>query len=87
MLAFISAVLMFAGLREVSLATKQGTALYDGLLDGVQALADAGAGRRVLIVLTDGDDTSSKATATCRIRRSWVRKPASRFPTPRAAST
>jgi tight adherence protein B len=52
-----------AGLREVSLATHQGTALYDGLLDGVQALADAGAGRRVLIVLTDGDDTSSKATA------------------------
>jgi tight adherence protein B len=52
-----------AALREVALSTKQGTALYDGLLDGVRTLADAGSGRRVLIVLTDGDDISSKATA------------------------
>jgi tight adherence protein B len=51
-----------AALREVSLSAKQGTALYDGLLDGVRTLADA-EGRRVLIVLTDGDDISSKATA------------------------
>jgi tight adherence protein B len=52
-----------AALREVTLSAKQGTALYDGLLDGVRTLADAGSGRRVLIVLTDGDDISSKATA------------------------
>ena len=52
-----------AALRNVSLSTAQGTALYDGLLDGVRTLADAGSGRRVLIVLTDGDDISSKATA------------------------
>jgi tight adherence protein B len=51
-----------AALREVEIAPKQGTALYDGLIDGVRALADAGVGRRVLVVLTDGDDTSSKAT-------------------------
>jgi tight adherence protein B len=52
-----------AALREVTLASKQGTSLYDGLIDGIRALADAGSGRRVLVVLTDGDDTSSKATA------------------------
>ncbi len=52
-----------AALREVTLSTKQGTALYDGLLDGVRTLADAGSGPRVLIVLTDGDDISSKTTA------------------------
>ena len=52
-----------AALRNVSLSTTQGTALYDGLLDGVRTLADAGSGRRVLIVLTDGDDISSTATA------------------------
>ena len=52
-----------AALRNVTLSTEQGTALYDGLLDGVRTLADAGSGRRVLIVLTDGDDISSKATA------------------------
>jgi tight adherence protein B len=52
-----------AALRNVSLSGTQGTALYDGLLDGVRTLADAGSGRRVLIVLTDGDDISSTATA------------------------
>ena len=52
-----------AALREVTLASKQGTSLYDGLIDGIRALADAGSGRRVLVVLTDGDDTSSKSTA------------------------
>jgi tight adherence protein B len=52
-----------AALREVTLSSKQGTALYDGLLDGVRTLADAGSGRRVLIVLTDGDDISSTATS------------------------
>jgi tight adherence protein B len=52
-----------AALREVTLSKKEGTALYDGLLDGVRTLADAGTGRRVLVVLTDGDDTSSKGTA------------------------
>jgi tight adherence protein B len=51
-----------AALRNVSLSTTQGTALYDGLLDGVRTLADAGSGRRVLISLTDGDDISSTAT-------------------------
>jgi tight adherence protein B len=51
-----------AALREVSLSTHEGTALYDGLLDGVRTVADAD-GRRVLIVLTDGDDISSKTTA------------------------
>ena len=51
-----------AALREIVVSPHDGTALYDGLLDGVKALADSGAGRRVLIVLTDGDDTSSKAT-------------------------
>jgi tight adherence protein B len=51
-----------AALREIVVAPHSGTALYDGLLDGVKALADSGSGRRVLIVLTDGDDTSSKAT-------------------------
>jgi tight adherence protein B len=52
-----------AALREVTLSKKQGTALYDGLLDGIRTLADAGVGRRVLVVLTDGDDTNSKGTA------------------------
>jgi tight adherence protein B len=51
-----------AALREVSISPDPGTALYDALLDGVQSLDQSGAGRRVLIVLTDGDDTSSKAT-------------------------
>jgi tight adherence protein B len=51
-----------ASLREVTLSPKEGTSLYDALIDGVQALVDGGTSRRVLIVLTDGDDTSSKAT-------------------------
>jgi tight adherence protein B len=51
-----------AALREVSISPDQGTALYDALLDGVRSLNDSGNGRRVLIVLTDGDDTTSKAT-------------------------
>jgi tight adherence protein B len=51
-----------AALREVSISPDQGTALYDALLDGVRSLDESGTGRRVLIVLTDGDDTSSKAT-------------------------
>jgi tight adherence protein B len=51
-----------AALREIVVSPKDGTALYDGLLDGVRTLSDSGSGRRVLIVLTDGDDTSSKAT-------------------------
>jgi tight adherence protein B len=51
-----------ASLREVTLSPKEGTSLYDALADGIQALVDGGTSRRVLIVLTDGDDTSSKAT-------------------------
>ena len=51
-----------AALREVNLSSKQGTALYDALADGVQTLSDSD-GRRVLVVLTDGDDVSSKVTA------------------------
>ncbi|MEO9174459.1 MAG: VWA domain-containing protein, partial [Gaiellales bacterium] len=51
-----------AALREVSISPDQGTALYDALLDGTRSLDESGTGRRVLIVLTDGDDTSSKAT-------------------------
>jgi tight adherence protein B len=51
-----------AALREITVSPKQGTALYDALLDGVKTVADAGVGRRVLVVLTDGDDTSSTAT-------------------------
>jgi tight adherence protein B len=51
-----------AALREVSISPDPGTALYDALLDGMRSLDESGSGRRVLIVLTDGDDTSSKAT-------------------------
>jgi tight adherence protein B len=52
-----------AALREITLSKKKGTALYDGLLAGIRTLADAGAGRHVLVVLTDGDDTSSNSTS------------------------
>jgi tight adherence protein B len=53
-----------ASLRNITVAKKEGTALYDGLLDGIDALGAPGSSRHILVVLTDGADTASTATAS-----------------------
>jgi tight adherence protein B len=49
-------------LRNVTLAGRQGTALYDAIVAGAGQLRTSPLVGRVLIVLTDGRDVSSKAT-------------------------
>ena len=51
-----------AALESLAVDRKQGTALYDAISLGSRALADEPFAGRVLIVLTDGDDVSSRAT-------------------------
>ena len=51
-----------AALRNVTVADRQGTALYDAIVAGAGQLRDSRLVGRVLIVLTDGRDVSSKAT-------------------------
>ena len=51
-----------AALESMSVDTKQGTALFDAVSLGSRALADEASQGRVLIVLTDGDDTSSRTS-------------------------
>ena len=53
-----------AALRNVVVASRRGTALYDALIAGTDELAASPFVGRVLIVLTDGRDVSSKATFT-----------------------
>jgi len=62
-------------LGSLAVDTKQGTALYDAVLLGSRALGAESLPGRVLIVLTDGDDVSSKATlgkAAAAARRAGV---------------
>jgi tight adherence protein B len=49
-------------LRNVTVAGRQGTALYDAIVAGTGQLRTSPLVGRVLIVLTDGSDVSSKAT-------------------------
>jgi tight adherence protein B len=49
-------------LRNVTVAGRPGTALYDAIVAGAGQLRDSRLVGRVLIVLTDGRDVSSKAT-------------------------
>ena len=51
-----------AALESLAVDKKQGTALYDAVSLGSRALADEPNAGRVLIVLTDGDDVSSRTT-------------------------
>lgn len=51
-----------AALRNVSVARTPGTALYDAIAQAVGQLRDSPLVGRVLIVLTDGRDVSSRAT-------------------------
>ena len=51
-----------AALRNVTVAGRQGTALYDAVVAGTGQLRTSQLVGRVLIVLTDGRDVSSKAT-------------------------
>jgi tight adherence protein B len=53
-----------AALRNVRVAGRQGTALYDAIVAGAGQLRASPLVGRVLIVLTDGQDVSSKATLT-----------------------
>jgi tight adherence protein B len=50
-----------AALESLAVDSKQGTALFDAVSLGSRALADEPNAGRVLIVLTDGDDTNSRA--------------------------
>ena len=64
-----------AALASVAVDTRQGTALYDAVALGSRALAAETAQGRVLIVLTDGDDVSSRTTlakAADQARRAGV---------------
>jgi tight adherence protein B len=49
-------------LRTISVDRRSGTALYDAILLGAGELSTRPAGGRVLIVLTDGKDVSSRAS-------------------------
>jgi tight adherence protein B len=49
-------------LRTLSVDRHSGTALYDAIVLGANELSDRTVGGRVLIVLTDGKDVSSKAS-------------------------
>jgi tight adherence protein B len=51
-----------AALRNITVASHQGTALYDAIVQGSAQLRDSPLLGRVLIVLTDGRDVSSRAT-------------------------
>lgn len=51
-----------SALRNVTVAGRQGTALYDAVVAGAEQLQASPLVGRVLIVLTDGRDVSSKAT-------------------------
>jgi tight adherence protein B len=55
-------------LRSISLDPHQGTALYDAIVLASGQLAAQPARGRVLVLLTDGDDTSSRASLDHAIR-------------------
>jgi tight adherence protein B len=55
-------------LRTMNVDPKSGTALYDAIVLGSQTLAAEESAGRVLIVLTDGKDVSSKASLDKAIR-------------------
>jgi tight adherence protein B len=64
-----------AALASVAVDTRQGTALFDAVALASRALAAETAQGRVLIVLTDGDDVSSRTTlpkAAAQARRAGV---------------
>lgn len=64
-----------AALAALSIDGNQGTALYDAISLGARALGAETLPGRVLIVLTDGDDTSSRTTlarAAANARRAGV---------------
>jgi tight adherence protein B len=56
-----------AALRNVSVAGRPGTALYDAIVASTAELRSSPLVGRVLIVLTDGQDVSSKATLSAAI--------------------
>jgi tight adherence protein B len=56
-----------AALRNLGVASRQGTALYDAVVTAAKELAGSGLAGRVLIVLTDGRDVSSRATLAAAI--------------------
>ncbi|HEY5058478.1 MAG TPA: type II secretion system F family protein [Gaiellaceae bacterium] len=51
-----------AALRDLSVASRDGTALYDAIVTSAEQLRASSLAGRVLIVLTDGHDVSSRAT-------------------------
>jgi tight adherence protein B len=55
-------------LRSLSVDKHPGTALYDAIVVGANQLSYRSVGGRVLIVLTDGKDVSSKATLDAAIQ-------------------
>jgi tight adherence protein B len=57
-----------AALRNIGLADRPGTALYDAVVAGAEQLRNSRLAGRVLIVLTDGRDVSSAATLATAVR-------------------
>ena len=61
-----------------SLTTHPGTALYDGIGDAARLTGPADGSRRVVVVLSDGDDTTS-ATSLDDLTAALARRAASRW--------
>ena len=57
-----------AALRNIGLADRPGTALYDAVVAGAEQLRSSRLAGRVLIVLTDGRDVSGTATLATAVR-------------------
>ena len=55
-------------LRSIAVDSVQGTALYDAVVLAAQQLDRQGAGGRVIVLLTDGQDVSSKASLDEAVR-------------------
>jgi tight adherence protein B len=56
-----------ASLGSVAVSSEQGTALYDAVQQASDDLSTAPGGRRVLVVLSDGGDTSSTASLAAAV--------------------
>jgi Ca-activated chloride channel family protein len=59
----------FANAMSSAIVARGMTAIYDGIMAGIDRLASARHTRQVLIVVSDGDDNASKATLDATLQR------------------
>ncbi|HEX6164526.1 MAG TPA: VWA domain-containing protein [Vicinamibacterales bacterium] len=60
---------VFASAMSSAITARGMTAIYDGIMAGLERLARAKHTRQVLIVVSDGDDNASKATREATLKR------------------